>query len=197
MNLTAGHSQRSDHIHAFQLSLKSLAGSKTSWTTHCVVPHYCSGHWFVEIPFGNYRGDLKILIQVYTFLGWRSMSSTQLKLLSAMLAIIDIRRMVHCNIYACINIGKQSSLHLLSGCKSNHSTPYVITGCYVITLRIAFGQTNEVGYSPSLLYYELLITLTGWASNRARGGWTKALVPGISEADKKVITPGICCIMKQ
>ena len=36
--------------------------------------------------------------------------------------------------------------------------------------------------------------LTGWASNRARGGCIKALVPGISAADKNDITPDICYV---
>ena len=40
---------------------------------------------------------------------------------------------------------------MLLFCKSNHSTPKMITGHYIITLRSAFGQAIEVRYSPSLL----------------------------------------------
>ena len=40
---------------------------------------------------------------------------------------------------------------LLSCHKSKHSTLKVITGRYVIILCSAFGQTNKVGYSLSLL----------------------------------------------
>ena len=43
------------------------------------------------------------------------------------------------------------NMHWLLHCKSKCSTPKVITGHYVITLRSAFGQTIEVEYSPSLL----------------------------------------------
>ena len=40
---------------------------------------------------------------------------------------------------------------LLSYHKSKRLTPKVITGHYVITLRSAFGQPIEVGYSPFFL----------------------------------------------
>ena len=35
-----------------------------------------------------------------------------------------------------------------------------MTGRYVITVRSAFGQMIEVGYSPSLLFYELLVMIS-------------------------------------
>ena len=56
--------------------------------------------------------------------------------------------------YACINVLVSiNRLHtcLLSCCKSKCLTCKVITGRYVIALRSGFGQTIEVGYSPSLL----------------------------------------------
>ena len=52
----AAHSQRSNYIYAFQLSRKSTAGLKASWTAYCVVPH----HWselIHENHFENYRAD--------------------------------------------------------------------------------------------------------------------------------------------
>ena len=47
-------------------------------------------------------------------------------------------------------------MHLLSCRKPKCLTPMVIIGHYVITLCSTFGQTNEGGYSPSLI---LLSTL--------------------------------------
>ena len=67
--------------------------------------------------------------------------------------------MVHCTIYACIDIDRQSNTRLPSCRKSEHLTPSVMTGYYVITLRSEFGQTIEVGYSPSLLLLWALVII--------------------------------------
>ena len=54
----------------------------------------------------------------------------------------------------------QLFLKFFAGSKASwaaHSTPsfWADFGHYVITLRIVFGQTIEVRYTPSLPYYEL------------------------------------------
>ena len=41
----------------------------------------------------------------------------------------------------------------------------MLIGHYVITLCSVLGQTIEVGYSPSLLYYELLLTTSRQVSS--------------------------------
>ena len=57
------------------------------------------------------------------------------------------------------------NMHMLSCHKSKHSAPKVITGCHVITLHRAFGQTIETKVlNPSILsdtlslsYHEVLL----------------------------------------
>ena len=50
-----------------------------------------------------------------------------------------------------VGINKQSSYALAFMLQVKEFDTKVITGRYVIKLHSAFGQTNEVGYSPSLL----------------------------------------------
>ena len=55
---------------------------------------------------------------------------------------------------------------------------------YFICSKNLYGQQNKTSMSNQLL--------TGSGSNGTRGGCKNTLVPGMSVADKNVITPGIC-----
>ena len=132
MNSTAVHS-RHPHIHFsafFKISLLAwrLPGLLT------VLFHTIVLGWIVEIPFGNSRANSKISKFTHSYFEASGMSSVQPSYLQR--CLYHWQEMVHCTIYAR---------------KSKHSTPKVIICHYVITLCSVFGQTIEIGYSPSFL----------------------------------------------
>ena len=96
------------------------------------------------MPFENSIADSKISKFTRSEVGDRRLAHSQ----TAFSCLYYRQEMVHCTIYACIDIDKRSSylLALMSQVKAFNTLSN--SGHYIITLRSAFGQTNEVGYSP-------------------------------------------------